>query len=141
MPSTAYRTPVNAGASDFSRCQKPAPLSGGSPSPKVLVTTSTSRAADRSASARSSMFTHCAPPSRSASRAAKSSAVPVCDAHNTSGPSSSCGRTVGSSDGGREFPASSPLIHCRTSLHTGAESGSTGTSDWASTSPLKKPDT
>ena len=68
------------------RSQKPAPLSGGPPSPNVLVTISTSRAAASRDSGTSSMLTSWESPSRRASRAAKSSALPVCDAHTTSGP-------------------------------------------------------
>ena len=87
MPSTAYRMPASVGASaPSSRSQKQAPLSGGPPSPKVLVTTSTSRAAANSVSCMSSMLTSWESSSLPASRVANSSALPVCDAHNTNGP-------------------------------------------------------
>ncbi len=73
------------------------------------------------------MLTSCEPPSRSASRAANSSALPVCDAHSTSGPSVAGGvGVVGGS--ASTAPASMPSIHSRTSALTGAGAGSTGTS-------------
>ena len=84
-PRSAPRS--SAGASgDASRSQKSAPLSGGPPSPKVLVTITTSPASARSARSTSFMLRSRASPSCSPSRAANSSALPVCDAHSTSGP-------------------------------------------------------
>ena len=63
MPSTAYRTPSSAGASaDWRRSQKPAPLSGGPPSPNVLVTISTRGPRPTRDSGMSSMLISWEPP-------------------------------------------------------------------------------
>ena len=139
MPSTAYRTPDSDGASgDWSRPQKSAPLSGGPPSPKVLVTMRTSRAVATSARSASSMLRIRASPSRSRSRPANSSAFPVCDAHSSSGPVSGAFAAAGCS--AREYiPASSPSTHSRADAVTGACGGSTGTPGRPLSSPVKNP--
>ncbi|MDQ0751983.1 hypothetical protein QF034_006214 [Streptomyces africanus] len=124
--------------------QKPVPLSGASPSPKVLVMKSRSAvraSATTSASSMPTRLVRCpVAVSRSAVAAANSSAFPVCEAHSTT-TSRPAGSRAGAAGGAeREYmPARTPLTHRACSGVKGASGGSTGTPGAPEPSPARKP--